>query len=225
MTGPVAFVGGGEFLAHSDLDDSLLSMSGGSTVTVIPTAAASQRPEEAIKTARRYFRGIGAQVEPAMVLTRRDAEDEALANQVRSCGFIYLTGGDPRYLVEVLRDSAVWEAIREANHGGAVVAGSSAGAMAFCDRMVVPGADGAVAGLGCFEDLLVLPHFSSWGKRIRQIATATTPTTRILGIDESTGLVFDGDRCHILGRGRVVFYRGGDKVWSHPAPMLVESIL
>ena len=88
--------------------------------------------------------------------------------------FIYLGGGSPLHLRSVLKDSPAWRALVEAWQDGAVVAGSSAGAMVLGDPMVDP--RGALTlGLGLVGHLAVLPHYDTWSEekahRTVQLAT------------------------------------------------------
>jgi cyanophycinase len=63
-----------------------------------------------------------------------------MAAVVRAARFIYIAGGSPLHLKSVLKGSATFDALREAWSGGAVVAGSAAGAMVLTDPMVDPAA-------------------------------------------------------------------------------------
>ena len=94
-----------------------------------------------------------------MVLGRADAEDEANADAVRASRFTYLGGGSPMHLRSVLKASPLWEALLEAWRHGAVVAGSSAGAMVLTDPMVDSRGGALTVGLGLVEQIAVIPHF------------------------------------------------------------------
>ena len=67
------------------------------------------------------------------VRTRADAENPDLAAKIDGAGLIYLSGGNPAYFADTLRDTAVWAAIVAAHRAGAALAGCSAGAMALAD--------------------------------------------------------------------------------------------
>src|SRR6202042_1117572 len=112
-----------------------------------------------VGTARSWFEKLGGRALGLMVLGRADAEDEANAAQVRAARFVYLGGGSPMHLRSVLKGSPVWEALLEAWRHGAVVAGSSAGAMVLTDPMVDPRGGALTVGLGMVEELAVIPHF------------------------------------------------------------------
>lgn len=214
MSGPIALVGGNEFRdAGRDLDAWLIERSGQRRrkhVAVLPTAAAHSRPEMAIATATKYFASLGVTVREVMVLDRADADDAGTAEDLERAPFVYLTGGDPRHLAESLRDSLVWAAIVTALNKGAVLAGSSAGAMALCEKMLVPRQQELADGLGLLRDIVVLPHHNSY-KTVPDVPHA-------VGIDEATGLVLDGETTRVLGAGSVTWYRDGKQVSRVAAP-------
>ena len=76
----------------------------------------------------------------------------------------------------VLKDTPVWEAIVAAWDGGAVLAGSVAGAMVCCDPMVDPRGGAFTLGLGLLANLAVIPEFDLWSEdaihRTRKLSPA-----------------------------------------------------
>jgi cyanophycinase len=131
MAGPLALVGGDELHPGNEPQDRLLvEAAGGGPGYVVATAAARQRPELAVAHARSWFGALGLDVEELPVRTRPQARSAELAERAAGGTFFYLVGGDPGLVADVLRGSAVWEAIGSAWRGGAALAGSSAGAMA-----------------------------------------------------------------------------------------------
>lgn len=209
--GPLALIGGAEWQPKCSFDAALLAASGGADVLVLPTAAAYEHPERAVATAQRYFEGLGAKARGLMVVGRVDAEDPANAAAVREARFIYLGGGSPLHLRSVLKDSKVWHALEEAWHDGAVVAGSSAGAMALCDPMIDPRGGALTLGLGLVERVAVLPHADTWSpEKAHRTFSLATGGLRIAAIDEQTALVRDPDgHWHTEGAGSVVIYVDG----------------
>ena len=68
--------------------------------------------------------------------------------------YIYLAGGSPLHLKSVLKGSATFDALpRGVDLGGAVVAGSAAGAMVLTDPMVDPHGGALTVGLGLIDQL------------------------------------------------------------------------
>jgi cyanophycinase len=192
--GPLALVGGAEWRDQCTFDAALLAASGGDEVLVLPTAAAYEHPDRAVAAAAEHFETLGAKVRGLMVLGRTDAEDAAMAAAVRDARFIYLGGGSPLHLRSVLKDSKVWQALEEAWHEGAVVAGSSAGAMALCDPMIDPRGGALTLGLGLIEQVAVLPHANTWSpEKAHRTFSLAAGGLRIAAIDEQTALIRDPD--------------------------------
>ena len=198
MHGPLALVGGGEWREGCTFDRDLLADSGADEVLVLPTAAAYEHPERAVETAEKWFAGLGARARGLMVLARPDAELEVNAAAIRDARFIYLSGGSPLHLRSVLKDSPAWDALCEAWRGGAVLAGSSAGAMALCDPMVDPRGGAFTLGLGLLAQVAVIPHHDTWStEKAKRTISLAAKGLAVVAIDERTALI-----------------RGRDGAWS-----------
>jgi cyanophycinase len=139
-----------------------------------------------------------------MVLGRPDADDEANAATVRASRFIYLGGGSPMHLVSVLKSSLVWEALLGAWRDGAVVAGSSAGAMVLTDPMVDPRGGALTVGLGMVENIAVIPHFGQENaEKVHRSIALAAPGLPVVGIPERTALIRDpSGACATRARAR-----------------------
>jgi cyanophycinase len=213
-TGPLALVGGDEWHEGCDFDADLLEASGGDEVLVLPTAAAYEHPEKAVEAATAWFAGLGGRVRGLMVLCRAEAQDEANAAAVRAARFVYLAGGSPMHLRSVLKSSLLWEALLGAWRDGAVVAGSSAGAMVLTDPMVDPRGGALTVGLGMLEQLAVIPHFGHENaEKVHRSIALAAPGLPVVGVPERTALVREPDGSwRSAGVGEVQVYVSG-----HPA--------
>ena len=132
MAGPIALVGGGEFRPGcEEMDLAILEATGveGPSVLILPTAAANQNPGKAAANGVAYFSGLGARSSALMVLGPAEANDERLMSPLDSADLVYITGGDPGHLLRVLTGSLLLKRLEGALERGAVLAGSSAGAM------------------------------------------------------------------------------------------------
>jgi cyanophycinase-like exopeptidase len=218
--GPLALVGSGEFTpAMENIDRELLEGRPG-RVVFLPTAAAPEGAERLqywVDLGNSHYRRLGVEAVPLMVRQREDAEDEALAAEVAGAGLVYLSGGDPAFLADTLRDTAVGAAIKSAWERGAAVAGCSAGAMALTeyaprmrDRASPP-----VAGLGFVTGVVVLPHFDrmeQWLPGATDLAQASAPPGyAVVGIDEETAVVGGPNEWRVAGRQSAWLLRLGVK--------------
>lgn len=213
-SGTLALIGGEEWTEGCDFDGELLERSGGRRVLVLPTAAAYERPERRVMVAAEWFSRWGGEVEGLMVLGRADAEDAGAADVVRRARFIYLSGGSPLHLRSVLKDSRVFSALRAAFDQGAVVAGSSAGAMVLTDPMVDPRGGALTVGLGLVERLAVVPHFGdvaddAHGEKLHRSVALAPAGVPVVGIPERTALIRTTSGWQSAGQGEVVVFVDG----------------
>ncbi len=211
MSGWLALIGGGEWRDGCSFDRTLLTASGDAGVTILPTAAAYEHPERAVAWAENYFEKLGGRANALMVLARGDAEDKANAAAVRESRFIYLSGGSPMHLRSVLKDSMVWNALVAAWSDGAVLAGSSAGAMVLCDPMVDPRGGAFTLGLGLVAQVAVIPHHDTWSpEKARRTITLAPRHLPVVAIDEQTALLRDpAGGWSVQGAGQVVVFQNG----------------
>jgi cyanophycinase len=211
LPGPLALIGGGEWTEGCTFDAELWEVSGSGEVLVLPTAAAYEHPQRSVERAVAWFDRIGAPARGLDVLARGDAEDDAKAAEVRSARFVYLGAGSALHLRSVLKASKVWAALVAAWHDGAVVAGSSAGAMILGDPMVDPRGGALTIGLGLVSGLAVLPHSDTWSvEKSQRTVSLATGHLRIAAVDERTALIRDPDGTwRTAGAGTVSVYMDG----------------
>lgn len=209
--GPIALVGGDEFRAGCEpMDGEILAAAGASRpkVLIVPTAAARQNPAKAAANGVSYFEGLGADADSLMALDSNDAGDDGLVARVAWADVVYLTGGDPAHLLDVLRGSRLLDAITAAVAGGAVLVGSSAGAMVLGSWMRYGGIRPA---LGLLDGLAVLPHHerSSPDVVTDELAEAAYPGGPVLGLDAGVACLGGKDGWRVVGNGSVVLYFQG----------------
>jgi cyanophycinase len=214
--------GGAEFGGRmSDPDLKAIESAGGveAPIRIIPTAAApDNNHQRAGNNGIRWFQSLGAKDVVSLPLTdKASANDASIAKSLQAAKLIYMLGGFTGYLGETLIGSPAWEAVLEAYRSGAVIAGSSAGAMVMCEFYYDPGARRVVKGLNLVPNSLVLPHHNTFGKSWAPQLTKQLPAVTLIGIDEQTGMLDDGaGTWAVYGRGGVTYYRN-DQVEIHEA--------
>jgi cyanophycinase-like exopeptidase len=144
-----------------------------------------------------------------MIVDGASANDKRLVAELEGVDLVYLAGGDPRYLLDALRDSLVWRRLSAAVAEGGALAGSSAGAMVLGETMYYRGE--WTPALGLAPGICVLPHFQEWGAKVlpHMLAASTERGLTLLGIDGSTGCVGWGREWDVVGPGGVTVIRGG----------------
>jgi len=212
MSGTLALVGGGEFTEGCSFDATLVEASGADEVLVVPTGAAYEHPQRLVEQAVSWFDRLGVKGRGVDVLARPDAGSAEHAETLAASRFTYLVGGSPMHLRSVLKDTPVWDALVSAWQSGAVLAGSSAGAMVLCDPMVDPRGGAFTLGLGLLPGLAVIPSHENWSEDAAHRTRRMSPAALVLaGIDERTALIRDPDGTwHAKGAGEVVLFRGGE---------------
>ena len=111
---------------------------------------------------------------PVLAVDRSGARDEANVAAVRGARFVYLSDGLPLHLRSVPMHSPLWDALVAAWQGGAVLAGSGAGAMVLCDPAVDPRGGAFTLGLGLLDRLAVVPR-PTRGPRTSCTAPSSSP--------------------------------------------------
>ncbi len=200
--GPVALHGGGEFQPGDEAFLGALlqravdrGVEQPIRIALVPTAAARGRPDLAAAHGVDAFGRVAAaggwviDAECVPVVDASSAADPGLAQWLAAADVIHFPGGDPDIIPGLMLGSAAWAAITEAHVGGAVLAGASAGAMAFGSWTWTHG--GGVAGLKVVRGLVVVPHAhaATWETTVARFAAWAPPGLGALGLAEQTGVV------------------------------------
>jgi cyanophycinase len=208
--------GGAEFGRRMrDPDLRAIELAGGfdAPLRIIPTAAAPDHNyDNAGGIGTRWFTSLGVRdVTFLKIIDKPSANNEEITSSLRSAKMIYMLGGFTHYLGQTLKDSLAWKASLEAYRNGAVIAGSSAGAMVMCQFYYDPSSGTVVEGLNLIPNSLVLPHHDTFGKRWAPKLMQEIPNVTLIGIDEQTGMLDDGpnNTWTVHGQGGVTLYRNG----------------
>jgi cyanophycinase len=214
VMGYLLLEGGAEFGGRMrEPDLRAIELAGGfdAPIRIIPTAAApDNNHQRAGNNGMRWFQSLGAKdVISVQLIDRESANDENVAQSLRDAKLIYLLGGFTHYLGQTLKDSLAWQSALEAYQNGAVIAGSSAGAMVMCQFYFDPSAGKVHKGLNLVPNSLVLPHHNTFGKSWAPKLLKKLPQVTLIGIDEQTGMINDGknNSWEVYGRGVVTIYR------------------
>jgi hypothetical protein len=186
----------------------------------IPTAAAPEGEASLskwINLGKAQAERIGVEAVSVIAHDRNDADDPRIAEQVRGAGLIYLSGGNPSFLANTLRDTLLWREIEAAWRDGAALAGCSAGAMALADHIPtlrLP-THTATSGFGLLPHIRVLPHFDKMFARLPDFMTRFMKVPDgvcVVGIDEDTAIVGGPFEWEVQGRQSAWLFIDGHRV-------------
>ena len=217
MPGEIVLAGGEEFRSGCEEMDSFILGATGlehASVLILPTAAVTG-PQKAAADGVRHFGSLGADASGLMVLERSHAEDEAVISPVSEAAVVYFTGGDPGHLMATLKESKLLGRLQQELERGAIVGGSSAGAMVMGSLMWRSSAKQWVQGTGIAQGLAVLPHHETGDPAmvVKWLESTGLPKElKVLGIDAQTGCFGTPGKWKVLGSGRVTAYSEG--TWS-----------
>lgn len=224
MNGSLALIGSGEYLpAMAAFEKSLVEdgVKNGKEARYlqIPTAAGREsddRLEYWKELGLRQAKAIGVEAKYLPIYRREDAFNQEYVDAVANSALMYMSGGDPHHLAEVLIDTPLWSAIVENWKSGASLAGCSAGAMVLSAH--IPNfrllKKTPTAGLNLLPEIRVIPHFNKFFRWIPESAAKVllhVPDNSILiGVDELTAIVKrSGDReWVVVGEAKVHVLKG-----------------
>jgi len=223
INGSLALVGSGEYLPQmKEFEQSLindgLANNKKPIYVQIPTAAARES-ENRIN----YWRSLGEVAAKSLgvtqsflpIFTRDDANNPELLKNVDDAALIYLSGGDPHYLAETLRDTLLWDLILKNWQSGGSLAGCSAGAMALSGYVPHFRLSRAqpTQGFGLLKEVRVIPHFDKFFKWIPDSAAKhlldLPGDSTLIGIDEDTAVVRRANQdWQVWGKGKLHLLKG-----------------
>ncbi len=205
-----------------DSDLQAIALAGGfeAPIVILPTAAAPDANHaRAGSNAIQWFTALGAKsVQSVSVIDSASANNASSIKSLESAKLIYLLGGFTHYLAQTLINSLAWQACLKAFNQGAVLAGSSAGAMVLCEYYFDPSTGKIEQGLNLINNSLVLPHYNDFGKHWARQIKQKMPNITLIGIDEQTGMLSQKEENQwlVLGGGQVTLHLAEHiKSYSH----------
>ena len=239
--GRLILVGSGEFTpAMDDLDREILASipKPRPRVAIVPTASGLEdTPPSWAALGETHFAALGADVVPVMVLRRDDARERRWIDALRDVDWVYFSGGRPQHAINVLAGTPFWDEVLRRHRAGALLAGSSAGAMMLGEKSYAPDDFDAAGlpqqvsvrdGLGVLGGHFVVPHFDLLSQlqpeRIQAWIRVWPDGLRGIGIDEDTAVVEGPNGWTVRGRGRAVTMTSFERQEVHKTGARFDSI-
>jgi len=204
---------------------------------LVIVTVATQLPEEVADQYQQVFAELGVKhVDVVDIRTREEAHDDERIRLVKEASVIFFTGGDQLRITSQVGDSPLFRCMREHYYRGGTIAGTSAGAAAMPETMIVDGpsdesnrisALDMAPGLGFISGVCIDSHFAQRGRMGRLLGVvAQNPRNLGLGIDEDTAVVVTSDNClRVIGSGAVYVADGSDIMYSSLSESHAEGIM
>ncbi len=154
-------------------------------------------------------------------------------DSLRQASLIYISGGDQSRFMDIVYNTPIMDAIFEAYHNGAMIAGTSAGAAVMSEKMITgnelrhpeyratfPIIESEnlelATGLGLLTTAIIDQHFV-WRSRHNRLITAVLEHPHLpgIGIDESTAILVRGNKAEVVGDAQVIVFRNPQQSVNH----------
>src|SRR5215203_3065817 len=187
---------------------------------IVVATVASSVPEELWDTYSKVFDELGASdVARLDVPERGGAYGSDALKLLASAQGVFFTGGDQVRITSNIGGTPVCDAIRDVFGRGGVIAGTSAGASAMSETMLIAGEDQQsvrirqslhmAPGLALLPGVIIDQHFAERGRLGRLVgAVAQNPRLLGIGLDEDTAVIAEDSGFRVLGSGAVYIVDG-----------------
>jgi len=236
--GSLIIIGGAEDkYGESKILKHIIKVTGGEAARLVVLTTATEKPESVGSEYKKIFEKLGAkQTEILNVNTRDDANNDDNAEKIRASTGVFFTGGDQLRITSILGGTKVYAAMQEAYDKGTVIAGTSAGASAMSNNMIVDGNSNDSArkctlkmapGLGLLQDAIIDQHFAQRGRIGRLLCgVAENPYMLGIGIDEDTAIqVYPDAHFEVVGTNAVTVIDGRSIKSSNVSESKPDEIL
>ena len=206
---------------------------------LVIASLASEVPDLQWERYHRIFLSLGVRDLAHLAIGgREDALDARNLRILDEASAVFFTGGDQVKITTKLKGTDLFTRIRELYEGGAVLAGTSAGASAMGESMLVGestqeeshkvgGAFYMAHGLGLVSGLVIDQHFAQRARIERLIgAVAENPGGLAIGIDEDTAVVVENEaQFTVIGSGAVYVADGRTVTHTNMSEQMKGSTL
>ena len=203
---------------------------------LVISTVASQEPAEYFEAYQKAFKALNSsELVELYVADRNESLDPEKLKVLDKAAGVYFTGGDQLRISSQIGDTPFEVRVKEIYEHGGVIAGTSAGASAMAEVMLVRGTSGESykigdlhlsPGLGLIPNVIIDQHFAERG-RIGRLMGAIALNPRILGIgiDEDTAIIVRGGKFSVIGSGAVYIVDGSAVTHSNIAEGEPDSVL
>jgi len=213
----IAITGSGEYLEPiRKYDQFLLSkLNEKPKVVTFPTAAGLES-EERLKywenLATNHFKSLSVDHINFNARNRNDLNSKEVLDAVSNANFIYFSGGNPSHLYSSIKDSLFENEMKSLLNRKGILAGCSAGAMIFANKMIKG------SGLGYINNSIVIPHygesFYSWISST--VKLLNRGKYKLICLEKNTYFCINDENIEIVGENNIhIIYKDSHQTFSN----------
>ena len=213
----IAITGSGEYLEPIRKYDQFLlnKLSEKPKVITFPTAAGLES-EERLKywenLATNHFKSLSVDHINFNARNRNDLNSKEVLDAVSNANFIYFSGGNPSHLYSSIKDSLFENEMKSLLNRKGILAGCSAGAMIFANKMIKG------SGLGYINNSIVIPHygesFYSWISST--VKLLNRGKYKLICLEKNTYFCINDENIEIVGENNIhIIYKDSHQTFSN----------
>lgn len=215
-------IGGGEDKEKSkDILSRIIKETGKVDPKMCLITLATNEPEKAAEVYKNAFKELNnTKFSIVHYTSRKEANEQENLEKVKKCDLILFTGGTQLKLSSLLGGTDLLELIKQRYHDESkfVLAGTSAGAAAMSNTMIISGSTNEALikgsleltnGLDLINNVTIDTHFTQRGRIGRLIQMVTcNPGIMGLGLGEDTSVIIKNGMMEVCGSGLVTIIDG-----------------
>jgi len=213
----IAITGSGEYLEPIRKYDQFLlnKLNEKPKVVTFPTAAGLES-EERLKywenLATNHFKFLSVDHINFNARNRNDLNSKEVLDAVSNANFIYFSGGNPSHLYSSIKDSFFENEMKSLLNRNGILAGCSAGAMIFANKMIKG------SGLGYINNSIVIPHygesFYSWISST--VKLLNRGKYKLICLEKNTYFCINDENIEIVGENNIhIIYKDSHQTFSN----------
>src|ERR1700712_932186 len=201
---------------------------------LVLATVASHNPEGYFEKYQASFGELG--IDEVTELYIEDRSEAALEDKLAALtgvNAVFFSGGDQLRITSQIGGTPIYDRVREIFETGGVIAGTSAGASAMSETMLVKGQSSSsyrigdvrmAPGLGLLPNVIIDQHFAERGRIGRLLgAVSQNPRELGIGIDEDTAIIVTGQQFRVVGSGAVYLVDASSVTYSDVAETRTNS--
>lgn len=190
-------------------------------IVILPMSGAE--PDTSFYYIRQDFEKVCFNTLVQLNFTSELVNKQVWLDSLEKAKLIFITGGDQNRFMEIVLNTPVHKAIKNAYTKGATIAGTSAGAAVMSKQMITGNeysGDSTISGkfkkigyhlveikegLGLVNTAIIDQHFIVRSRYNRLLSVlAEYPVTTCIGIDEATAIIVNGKKVTVTGASQVI---------------------